>query len=327
MGGPGEITHRRVATNGIELHVAEAGPRDGRPVVLLHGFPELWYSWRHQVPALADAGYRVLCPDLRGYGDSDRPDRVEDYGIRQLTGDVLGLMDEAGHEQAVVVGHDWGALILWDMVRLHPERVAAACALSVPFFAPPVPPTQVFEMMFADQFFYILYFQEVGPVEKELEADPRRTMNRVLWAVSGDAIGDTPSPPEPRPRESTGFLTGMPDPPSPLPAWLTDADIDVYAAAFEESGFFGPVSFYRNLDANWELTHSIPVETVSMPVGFIAGRRDPVIALTTEASIGAMAEMLPDFRGATLIDGAGHWNQQEKPAETNAALLAFLAEV
>ena len=322
-----DITHRRVATNGIELHVAEAGPRDGRPVVLLHGFPELWYSWRHQLPALADAGYRVICPTLRGYGDSDRPDRVEDYGIRQLTGDVLGLLDEAGHERAVIVGHDWGALITWDMARLHPDRVAAACAMSVPFFNPPVPPTQMFEAISGGGFFYILYFQEVGPAEKELEADPRDTMAKILYAASGDGMGDVPTPPEPRPREGTGFLTGMSGPPSPLPSWLTDEDIDTYAAAYAKSGFFGPVSYYRNLDANWELTHPIPVDTMAMPTGFIAGKKDPVIAITSEAAIGMMQDTLPDFRGATLVDGAGHWNQQEKPAETNAALLDFLGGV
>jgi len=319
-----EITHRRVKTNAIELHVAESGPSDGELVVLCHGFPELWYSWRHQLPALGAAGYRVIAPDLRGYGDSDRPERVEDYGIGPLTADLLGLVDEAGHDKAVFVGHDWGALIVWDLCRLHPDRVAAACPMSVPLFNPPVAPTELFEAMFPGQFFYILYFQDVGPAEKELGADPRRTMRGILWAASGDAMGDTPST-EPRPREGTGLLDVMVDAPAQLPAWLTEDDVDTYAAAFEKSGFFGPVSFYRNLDANWRLVHDIPLETISMPVAFIAGARDPVIAGPAGAGVGVMEQVLPDFRGATLIDGAGHWNQQEKPEETNAALLKFLA--
>lgn len=317
-----DITHRRVKTNGIELHVAECGPADGPPVVLCHGFPELWYSWRHQLPALGKAGYRVIAPDLRGYGESGCPTNVTDYGIRSLAGDLLGVLDEIGEERAVFVGHDWGAIIVWDMARLSPERMTAACAMSVPLFAPPLPPTQLFEAVSQGKFFYILYFQEEGRAEKELNADPRRTMARVLWSVSGDALTGEETLQSDRPREGTGFLDGTADPPAVLPAWLSEQDIDYYGANFATSGFFGPVSFYRNLDANWALTKDIPASAISMPTSFIAGTKDPVIA--SAAGIGVMESMLPDFRGATLIEGAGHWVQQEKPEETNAALLTFL---
>lgn len=319
-----DVTHRQVRTNGIELRVAEAGPVDGRPVVLCHGFPELSYSWRHQLPALAAAGYRVVAPDLRGYGGSDRPGQVIDYGIGPLTADLLGLLDEAGHDQAVFVGHDWGALIVWDLARLHPDRVAAACAMSVPLFVPPVPPTQLFEALFPGQFFYILYFQQVGPAEAELARDPRRTMRTILWSASGDAAGDRPAAPVSLPRQGTGFLDMAGDPPERLPTWLSEEDVDHYAAQFATTGFFGPVSYYRNLDANWHLTKDIPLDTLAMPVAFIGGALDPVIAMNP-AGITVMEQSLPEFRGATLIDGAGHWNQQERPGETNAALMGFLS--
>jgi pimeloyl-ACP methyl ester carboxylesterase len=194
--------------------------------------------------------------------------------------------------------------------------------MSVPLFAAPLPPTQLFEALSQGKFFYILYFQEVGPAEKELDADPRRTMARVLWSVSGDALSGTETLQSDRPREGTGFLDGTFDPPAVLPQWLTDADIDYYGANFAKSGFFGPLSFYRNLDANWELTKDIPGTAIAMPIGFIAGTKDPVIG--NPAGLGAMESMLPDFRGSTLIEGAGHWVQQEKPDETNTALLAFL---
>src|SRR5713101_3793178 len=321
--GTSNVTHRRVATNGIELHVAECGPADGRPVVLCHGFPELWYSWRHQLPVLAAAGYRAIAPDLRGYGDCDHPDRVEDYGIGPLAADLLGLVDELGANNPIFVGHDWGALIVWDLARLHPERVSAMCAMSVPLFAPPAPPTEMFERLFKDQFFYILYFQEVGPAEEELARDPRVTMRRMLWSISGAALAGRESPlAAPRPREGTGFLDTLADPPDQLPDWLTEEDVDYYAASFRRSGFFGPVSYYRNLDANWQGTKDIPIDTISMPSCFIGGALDPVIG-RSRAGIKIMEE-LPDFRGATLIEGAGHWNQQEKADETNAALLEFL---
>ena len=316
-----DIQERTVATNGVQLHVAEAG--EGRPVILCHGFPESGYSWRHQVPALAAAGYRALAPDQRGYGDSSRPSAVADYGIRQLCEDLLGLLDDIGEERAVFVGHDWGALIVWDLATLYPDRVEAVVGVSVPFFRPPIPPTQLFEAVSGGNFFYILYFQEVGPAERELEADPYDTMAKVLWSVSGDAIGEHPAPPSPQPRDGTGFLTSMSRPPAELPGWLTRADLDRYGAQFTQSGFFGPVSYYRNLDANWALTHELPPP--AMPSYFIGGQRDPVLSMVPGMDpTAAMADLLPGYRGATLIPGAGHWTQQEKPEAFNQALLGFL---
>ena len=313
---------RRIGVNGVELHVLEAGER-GRPLVLLsHGFPEGAWSWRHQMGPLAAAGYHVIAPDQRGYGRSSLPTEVTDYGITQLTGDLIGLIEDAGHEDAVVVGHDWGALIAWDMVRLHPERVRAVVGVSVPFVHWPAPPTQLFRMVNGDKFFYMLYFQPVGPAERELEADVRATMSKVLWGASG---GGFRVPDQQLPAEGTGFLTQMPEPP-PMPwDWLEETELARYVDSFEHSGFFGPISYYRNLDANYELVKDFGIERISMPSYFIGGTADPV-RIMDPTGVERMSA-LADFRGHVLLDGCGHWTQQERPEAFNAALLGFLAQL
>ena len=317
-----DLRRRRAAVNGVELDLLEAGPADGPLVICSHGFPEGAWSWRHALPALAGAGYHAIAPDQRGYGGSSCPTEVSAYGIEALCDDLLGLLDEAGQQQAVFVGHDWGARIVWELARLHPERVKAVVGVSVPFVAWPAPPTQLMRAMAGDRFFYMLYFQEVGPPEAELGADPRRTMGRILYSASGDGFQGVPS--EAPPAEGTGFLDLMRDPPTPLPAWLTDADIDHYAEQFRRSGFFGPVSYYRNLDANYEVVKDLPADRVSMPSYFIGGDRDGVAIMDPDGPA-RMAAVLPGFRGATMLPGIGHWTQQEAPEAFNAALLGFLA--
>jgi pimeloyl-ACP methyl ester carboxylesterase len=317
-----EIEHQQVPTNGIELHVASCGPVDGQPVVLCHGFPELWYSWRHQLTALGAAGYRALAPDLRGYGRSSRPTEVTAYGSDQLTADLCGLLDHNGWDQAPFVGHDWGAMLVWELGRLHPDRVSSIYNLSVPFTQSPAPPVEIFEAIFAGKFFYILYFQEVGPPEAELEADPRNFLRTMLYSAGGEGMATSSGMPD-VPRRGTRFLDTLSPAPEQLPPWITEDDVDVYADAFIESGFFGPVSFYRNMDANWERSKDIPSSALAMPIGFLTGSLDPVNAMLPGAAE-AMQEAFPDFRGVTTVDGAGHWVQQERPEETNAALLQFL---
>jgi pimeloyl-ACP methyl ester carboxylesterase len=314
-----DIKRRTAHVNGIDLQVLEAG--EGAPVILSHGFPEGAWSWRHALPALADAGYHAIAPDQRGYGHSSAPREVEAYGIQQLSGDLIGLLDETGHEQGVFVGHDWGALIVWELARLYPDRVRAVVGVSVPFVQWPGRPTELFKMAYGDNFFYMLYFQPVGPAEAELEADPYRTMAAVLYGASGDGWRDTP--PEPRPMEGTGFLTMMTEPPDPLPAWLTEDDIRHYADEFAHSGFFGPLSYYRNLDANFEVVKNLPADLVSMPSYFICGSKDGVLLMDPNG-VERMKNLLPDFRGAAIIEGAGHWTQQERPGEFNDALVGFL---
>jgi pimeloyl-ACP methyl ester carboxylesterase len=314
----------RFAVNGIELDVVEAGDPSGPAVVLAHGFPESSHSWRHQIEPLADAGYHVLAPDQRGYGRSSAPTDVAAYGVEYLAGDLLGLLDVTGHDDAVFVGHDWGALLVWDLARIHPERVRAVVNASVPYTEWPAPPTEVFKATMGDRFFYILYFQQVGPAEREMEADVQRTMRTVLWAASGDGFVETP--PSPPPAEGTGWLDVMAglDVPDALPPWLTEADLAAYVDAFTASGFFGPVSWYRNLDHNYAVVKDRPAP--AMPVWFIGGTRDAVTAYRP-GYVEAMAARLPDLRATTMIDGAGHWIQQEVPEAFNRALLGALAEL
>ena len=321
-GGAAEaVRRRRVDVGTAELDVLEAGEPGAPVIVLAHGFPESSWSWRHQVAPLAAAGYHVLAPDQRGYGRSTRFDRVEDYGITQLTGDLLNLVATTGHDDAVFVGHDWGALIVWDLAKLHPDRCRAVAGLSVPFVQWPAPPTQLMRAVYGDRFFYILYFQRPDEAEAELQADVRRTMQGVLWGASGKGfVGPAGDPP---PMTGTGFLTSMPAPPPPPWPWLTEDDLQRYVDDFTASGFFGPVSYYRNLDANHALVHALGPDRLTMPTCFVAGSKDPVLVMDP-TGVERMAAALPDFRGATIIEGAGHWVQQEAPAETNGALLAFL---
>lgn len=314
-------TTRRVAVNGVELDITEAG--SGEPVICVHGFPESAHSWRHQLPALAAAGYHAIAPDMRGYAFSSKPKAVADYGIANLCGDLVALLDELGYAKAVFVGHDWGALITWDLARLHPDRVKAVINVSVPFVDWPAPPTSLFRAAYGDNFFYMLYFQEVGPVERELDPQAGRFLKTILHVASGE--GFTPDTPK-FPAASHGWLDTVPAPPERLPHWLTADDLDTYTKQFEESGFFGPCSYYRNLDANYELMKQFPVDRMTMPIWFIGGTKDGVIARDLNG-IKRMESQLPNFRGYSLIEGAGHWTQQERPEEFNAALLGFLTEL
>jgi pimeloyl-ACP methyl ester carboxylesterase len=318
-----EPTTRRVAVNGVELDLTEAGPEDGELIVCVHGFPESAHSWRHQLPALADAGYRVVAPDMRGYAHSSKPTDVADYGITKLTGDLVALLENLGHDKAIFVGHDWGALITWDLARLHPERVTALINVSVPFIDWPAPPTSLFKSMYGDNFFYMLYFQEVGPVERELDHQAEKFLKTILWVGSGEGFtGDSKT----YPAKDHGWLDTLPTPPEALPAWLTAGDFATYTDQFNTSGFFGPCSYYRNLDANHELVKNYPPSVMTMPVWFIGGTKDMVIARDLNG-VNRMKAQLPNYQGHVLIEGAGHWTQQERPEEFNAALLGFLKDL
>lgn len=312
---------------GIEIEVIDAGPDDGPVVVLAHGFPESSHSWRHQIEPLADAGYRVLVPDQRGYGFSSAPREVEAYRSDRLAADLVTLLDDVGADDALFVGHDWGALLTWDLARYHPERVRGLVNVSVPYTPWPMPPTDLMRANYGDRFFYILYFQDVGPPEAEFEADPRESMRRWLWVAGAEGYREPPPIEETVAAEGNGFFDSVlahAEIPSGLPHWLDEADLDRYAEQFDHSGFFGPVSWYRNLDADHELTKDLPAP--SMPTAFIGGDKDMVIAHRPEY-VDSMQTLLPDYRGTTMIADAGHWTQQEKPDEFNAALLAALDAV
>lgn len=314
-----EITHRTVRANGINIHIAETG--QGPLVLLLHGFPECWYSWRHQLPALAAAGYHAVAPDVRGYGGTDAPEPIQSYSMRNLTADAVGLLDALGEKSAVVVGHDWGAPIAWHCALLYPDRFSAVAALSVPYMPrPPAPPIQLMQQRYGDNFFYILYFQKPGVAEAELEADIRRTMRIFLFAASGDVPEGVAWPQK---RKGAGFLEGMPEPQT-LPPWLTEADVDYFVREFERTGFRGGLNRYRNMDRDWEELPQLAGAKVQQPALFITGDRDAVITFT---SIDAMKAHVPNLRGALMLPGCGHWTQQERPAEVNTMLIKFLREL
>jgi pimeloyl-ACP methyl ester carboxylesterase len=314
---------RRVTTNGIELHLVEAGPDDGPVVVLAHGFPELAYSWRHQIPALAEAGYHVLAPDQRGYGQSDRPEAIEDYDIHHLTGDLLGLLDDVGTDKAVFAGHDWGSMVVGQMALLHPERMHGVVAMSVPLLPRgPMPPVQLMRQVFADTFFYIVYFQEPGVADADLAQDPAETMTRMLAGLTIPADGSVDMAGLANP-DGRGFVDRLPKV-SELPAWLSQEELDHYIAEFTRTGFTGGINWYRNFDRNWETTERIADAHVTIPSAFVTGSADPVNLMSPAA---VMEGHALDHRGNTFVEGAGHWVQQEAPDEVNAVLLSFLSSL
>jgi len=314
-----ELRHRTVETNGIRMHLAEQG--EGPVVLLCHGFPESWYSWRHQLPALAAAGYHAVAPDMRGYGQTDRPEAVEAYTQLHHVGDMVGVLDALGAKTGVIVGHDWGAPVAWHAGLLRPDRFRAVAALSVPFTPRgDIRPTEGLARAAGDSFMYMLYFQTPGVAEAELERDVPSTIRRVLHGISGQASA-TGGWHVPKPQGST-FLEGMPEP-ARLPAWLTAADVDFYASEFARTGFRGGLNWYRNLDRTWEMTGPWRGAQVTVPALFIAGDRDPVIARTRKA-VDALKTNVPRLSKSVILEGCGHWTQQERPREVNEELVAFL---
>jgi pimeloyl-ACP methyl ester carboxylesterase len=311
-----DVRQRRIATNGIELNIAEAG--EGPLVLLLHGFPESWYSWRHQFAPLAAADYHVVAPDMRGYGKSDKPEAIEAYNQVEVVRDIVGLVSALGEETAVVIGHDWGAPTAWAAALNYPQVFRAVGALSVPFTArSPVAPMAAMRAMFQGQFFYQLYFFEPGPAEAEFEADIRTALKKFLIMAGGETDLRT-LPPK---AEGDDMLSSLPNPDA-LPKWLREADLDFYAGEFARSGMRGPLNYYRNHDLTWRLTEAAPTE-ILQPAFFVAGERDGVI-LMAAAALQAMPEHVKDLRINRLIPGVGHWTQQEAPEAVNDAILEFL---
>ena len=303
------------------MHIAEAG--EGPLVLLLHGFPELWYSWRHQLLALAAAGFHVVAPDQRGYGQSERPEAVESYSMFHLVGDVIGLLDALageGETKGVVVGHDWGAPVAWHTALFRPDRVRGVVGLSVPFRPRgTAPPTSAYRAALGEGF-YQLYFQPVGPADADLERDVRATMVRLLYGLSGD----NPSIPSLTVDPERGFLGDI-DLPARLPGWLSEEDISLYVSGFQRSGFTGGLNWYRNIDLNW--THTAPWHGagIDVPALYVVGDRDPVYRFPgMPGLLERLPALLPRLRGVHRLDGCGHWTQQERAGEVNKLLLDFL---
>jgi pimeloyl-ACP methyl ester carboxylesterase len=312
-----------IASNGINLSVEVAG--EGPLVILMHGWPELGLSWRHQVPALTAAGYRVAVPDMRGYGATDKPLETESYRLDNIGDDMGGLARALGAERWVAVGHDWGAPAAWRCALRFPQAVAAVFCLSVPHAAP----TQVgfldlIEMLYPDRFFYIRYFQDIGVAEAEFEsADWAQALKRVYYMGSGEGVANRSGRHMPR---DSAYLPGLDDPPpGPLP-FMSDEELAAYAKAFRNGGFRGPLSWYRNFPRNAADARAYGDNIIRQPAGFLAGDREMVLAMLP-GQLEHQRRNCADLRVEISLPGAGHWVQQERPAQVNAALLEFLAGV
>jgi pimeloyl-ACP methyl ester carboxylesterase len=297
---------------------------EGPLVILMHGWPELGISWRHQVPALVAAGWRVAVPDMRGYGQSDKPEETDAYVLNTLAQDMGAIAAALGAERWVSVGHDWGSIVAWRCALFYPEQVAAVCGMSVPHAAPsPVPLLDLIEKLYPDRFFYIRYFQQIGAGEAELAADCFGALKQIFY--SGSGAGVRAHKPRRTPREATLRESWDPAPEGELP-FISDAELRVYAAAFEAGGWRGPLNWYRHWNRNAEDARQLGDNIIRQPSAFFAGELDAVLHFWP-GQLEHMRAHLADLRMEVRPAGVGHWLQQEAPAETNIALLAFLAQV
>jgi pimeloyl-ACP methyl ester carboxylesterase len=314
---------RTIDAGRARIRVAVEG--EGPLVLMVHGFPESWYSWRHQIGPIARAGYTAAAIDVRGYGGSDKPKAVADYSMEALTGDVAGVAEALQPGAPVIlVGHDWGAPIVWNTALSRPEAVRAVAGLSVPFSGVPARPfTEIFKEAFTDKghFFYQAWFQEVGPPEAEAEADVRDFLRKFYFGIAGDA----PEGSWPAKKHGATLLEGMIDP-GTFPAWLTAEDLDYYVGEFERSGFFGPISRYRNHERDFAWLQAFKGRKLEMPTLLIGGDRDPAFngfgRIPDPAAM--MRQQVTDLRAVHVLPGCGHWTQQERPAETTGFLLDWL---
>ena len=314
---------RTLNTGQAKLRAAVEG--EGPLVVMVHGFPESWYSWRHQIGPVAEAGFQVAALDVRGYGGSDKPHPIEAYDMQALTGDVAGAIDALSPDgRAILVGHDWGAPIVWNTALSRPDKIRAVAGLSVPFSGVPQRPfTEIFKELFTDKghFFYQAWFQEVGPPEAEAEKDVRDFLRKFYFGIAGEA----PDGSWPVKKHGASLLEGMMDP-GVFPAWLTAEDLDYYVGEFEGSGFRGPISRYRNHERDFAWLQQFKDRKLEMPTLLIGGDRDPAFngfgRIPDPSAM--MRQHVTDLRGAHVLPGCGHWTQQERPAEVNAILLDWL---
>lgn len=313
------ITHRELQINGIRMHIAEQG--SGPLVLLCHGWPELWYSWRHQLPALADAGYHVVAPDMRGFGATDAPADVSAYSILHAVGDMVALVAALNEREAIIIGHDWGAPVAWTAAMMRPDLFKAVVGMSVPHRPRSAQPPLKLLREAGLQDFYWFYFQTPGVAETEFERDVSVTMRKLLYGISGNVPVDRQNPmivPA-----GTGFLDRLAVP-EELPDWLREKDVERMSAEYRRTGFRGGLNLYRNIDRNWELTAPWHNAQILQPALFIAGTRDPVIAgKRGEIAIEHMSQAVPGVK-KVMIEGAGHWIQQERPEQVNEAVVEFL---
>ena len=312
--------------NGLQMNIAQSGT--GPALLLCHGFPETHYSWRKQMQPLADAGYHVIAPDLRGFGATHAPAEIDRYGLMELIGDMVGLLDALKARDAVIVGNDWGAALAWQAALVRPDRFRAVAAVGVPMMGrAPAPPTTLFPAT-ADTEFYVKYFQHEGQAEAEFDADVATTLRKILYAASGDAGPRDAGNKTPNPFgmvHHPGGLLGPLPLPERLPPWIEEVDIHAFTTAFRVSGFRGGLNYYRNMDRNWRDQAALVGLKVTVPTLFMVGERDTGLAMPgMEDIIEAMHDLVPELRGAIRVPGAGHWLPQERPEVFNTRLIAFL---
>ncbi|MET7621526.1 alpha/beta hydrolase [Streptomyces sp. NPDC005408] len=318
-----DVTHRLVPSPAGRIHVVEQGT--GPLVLLVHGFPESWYSWRHQLPVLAAAGYRAVAIDVRGYGRSSKPKEASRYRMLELVEDNAAVVHALGEQSAVIVGHDWGSTIAANSALIRPDAFSAVGLLSVPYAPRGGPrPSEVFQQMGGEEEFYVSYFQEPGRAEAEIEPDVRGWLAGFYAALSADTM---PEPGAPGPHfVSRGGTLRDRFPAGRLPAWLNETDLDVYAGEFERTGMSGPLNRYRNMDRDWEEFADFDGAPITQPSLFIAGSRDASTTWMADA-ITAFPVTLPGLTSSHILDGCGHWIQQERPAEINRLLTDWLASL
>ena len=320
-----KLTFRYVESNGIRMHLAEQG--EGPLIILCHGFPESWYSWRHQIPVLAKAGYHVVVPDQRGYGKTDKPQAIDEYNLFKLAGDIVGVVQALGETEAIIIGHDWGAPVAWTCSLLRPDLFKRLVLLSVPYSprqagsTPPIAGAKAGGEK-SGRVFYQVTFQDPKRSEEIFDQNPRGFLTAALIGASGDA------PPESRwnPWSDPAERRSAPAPSEPLqlPAWLTEADLDFYTHQFEETGFRGGFNWYRNIDFNWLHTGFLIDAKISQPTLFVAGEHDGVLKFAGGA-VERLEQNVPRLSKKVILPGKGHWIQQEAPEEVNRLILEFLA--
>jgi len=315
-----EITHQYPELNGIRYHYAEAGK--GPLVIMLHGFPELWYSWRHQLAALSKAGFHAVAPDLRGFGESEVTEKTEDYSLINHARDIKILMDHLEAKEVVIIGHDWGANLMWIMPMLYPESVKAVVSLSIPFYPEPRDPAMIRNWS-KDKFNFFTKFEEKGAVEGEFNQDPERFFRLFFYGLSGDAPEKTIEKLYTGKPASAKLMDGFPEP-DRLPRWLSQKDLNYYVSAYKKTGIAPALNFYRNGDHDYPLLKEIYQKGIAQPVLFIGGGEEAAVRFGNTEH---MEDALPNLRRVMVLEGCGHWLQQERPEEVSKAIIDFLNEL
>ena len=319
-----ELVHHQAIINGINMHYVEQG--QGVPVILCHGFPHTWYSWHKQIPALAQAGYRVIAPDMRGMGGTEGPAQPEAYGLPEINGDLMGLLDHIGESQAIFAGLDFGAFAIYDLALMHPERVMAVIGLENPSAPhnPAVPPLTEYQEMAKNHFLHIEYFREPDAADKDLHANTREFLTQVFYALSGDYdFGQVMAHPP-----GISYREALPNPP-PLPwKWLKASDMDVYSQAYEQSGFTGGLNWYRSMDIKWQQRKALEGMQSTVPAYFIGSENDVDLEhFHGDHPIEQMRAQFPDLKRIHMIPEAGHMLQLECPEKTTDIMLEYLAQI